>query len=78
MESGKRVQSPDKATLLSISEVMEITQVCRVAGHHLEDVEVSHAFASDLMSDVLATVVRPHQSGQGHQSLRCALRLFRS
>jgi len=43
---------------MKMSEVMEITQATCVAGHHLEEVEVTHAFASDLMSDVLAMVVR--------------------
>lgn len=39
---------------MKLSEVLEITGATCVAGEHLDTVEVTHAFASDLMSDVLA------------------------
>jgi len=38
---------------LKLSEVLEITGARCVVGEHLEQIEVNHAFASDLMSDVL-------------------------
>lgn len=39
---------------MKLSEVLEITGATCIAGERLEDIEVNHAFASDLMSDVLA------------------------
>lgn len=39
---------------MKLTEVLEITGATCVAGEHLDTVEVNHAFASDLMSDVLA------------------------
>jgi hypothetical protein len=39
---------------LKLTEVLEITGARCVVGEHLENIEVNHAFASDLMSDVLA------------------------
>ncbi len=39
---------------MKLSEVLEITDARCIAGERLETVEVNHAFASDLMSDVLA------------------------
>ncbi|MCX6098116.1 MAG: hypothetical protein NTZ77_06575 [Caldiserica bacterium] len=39
---------------MKLSEVLEITGATCVAGERLDSVEVTHAFASDLMSDVLA------------------------
>ncbi len=38
---------------MKLSEVLEITGARCVVGEHLEQIEVNHAFASDLMSDVL-------------------------
>ena len=39
---------------MKMSEVLEITGATCVVGEHLDTVEVTHAGASDLMSDVLA------------------------
>jgi hypothetical protein len=39
---------------LKLSEVLEITGAICVVGEQLDTIEVNHAFASDLMSDVLA------------------------
>ena len=39
---------------MKLTEVLEITGATCVVGEQLADIEVHHAFASDLMSDVLA------------------------
>lgn len=39
---------------LKLTEVLEITGASCVVGEDLDKIEVNHAFASDLMSDVLA------------------------
>ncbi len=39
---------------MKLTEVLEITDARCVVGEQLENIEVNHAFASDLMSDVLA------------------------
>jgi len=39
---------------LKLTEVLEITGARCVVGEQLANIEVNHAFASDLMSDVLA------------------------
>jgi len=39
---------------LKLTEVLEITGATCVVGEQLDTIEVNHAFASDLMSDVLA------------------------
>jgi len=39
---------------LKLTEVLEITGATCIVGEQLANIEVNHAFASDLMSDVLA------------------------
>ncbi|MCX6086581.1 MAG: hypothetical protein NTW63_02355 [Caldiserica bacterium] len=39
---------------MKLSEVLEITSATCIVGEQLASIEVNHAFASDLMSDVLA------------------------
>ena len=39
---------------MKLTEVIEITGATCIVGEQLEGIEVNHAFASDLMSDVLA------------------------
>ena len=39
---------------MKLTEVMEITGATCIVGEQLASIEVNHAFASDLMSDVLA------------------------
>lgn len=39
---------------MKLTEVLEITSATCVVGEKLDSIEVNHAFASDLMSDVLA------------------------
>ena len=39
---------------MKLTEVLEITGATCIVGEQLDTIEVNHAFASDLMSDVLA------------------------
>src|SRR5450756_938817 len=50
----RRVTSWRGVVDLKLTEVLEITGATCIVGEQLDTIEVNHAFASDLMSDVLA------------------------